>query len=38
MEAIHTSSHDNGSDTTHGQDMWRDNWKSWERNETSEDS
>jgi hypothetical protein len=38
MEAILTSSHDNGSNTTNGQDKWRDNWKSWERNKTSEDS
>jgi hypothetical protein len=38
MEAILTSSHDIGSDTTIRQDKWWDNWKSWERNETSEDS
>jgi hypothetical protein len=38
MEAIHTNSHDNGSDATNGQDKWWDNWKSWEQNETSEDS
>jgi hypothetical protein len=38
MEAILTSSHGNSSDTTNGQDKRRDNWKSWEQNETSEDS
>jgi hypothetical protein len=38
MEAILTSSHDNGSDTTNAQDKWWDNWKSWEWNETNEDS
>jgi hypothetical protein len=38
MEALLTSSHGNGSDTTNGQDKWRDDWKSWEQNETSEDS
>jgi hypothetical protein len=38
MEAILTSSHDNIGDMTNEQDKWRDNWKSWEWNETSEDS
>jgi hypothetical protein len=38
MEAILTSSHGNGSDMANGQDKWWDNWKSWEQNETSEDS
>jgi hypothetical protein len=37
MEAILTSSHDNGSDTTNGQDKCQDNLKNWERNEISED-
>jgi hypothetical protein len=38
MEVILTSNHDNSSVMTNGPDKWRDNWKSWERNETSADS
>jgi hypothetical protein len=38
MEAILTGNHGNGSGTTNRQDKLLDNRKSWERNETSEDS
>jgi hypothetical protein len=37
MKVILTGNHGNGSGTTNGQDKWRDNWKSWEWNDTSED-